>query len=81
MADTDAADESMEGGAEGEEYVAEADTSQAEGGEETDENNTTYNTDVVEEEVPTQVDADGATLEDIFGADEEEDHTQYVLDS
>jgi len=77
MAETDASvDESMEGGEQ--EFVAEADTSQTEGAEEgeTDENNTTYNTDVVEEEAPTQVDPDAATIEDIFGADEEEEEEQ-----
>lgn len=82
MADTEAVDESMEGAEQGEEYVAETETSQTEGGEEgeTDENNTTYNTDAVEEEVPTQVDPDGATLEDIFGVDEdEEEQPEYVL--
>jgi hypothetical protein len=81
MAETEAAEESVEGGADGEqgeEYVAEAETSQTEGGEEGegDENNTTYNTDVVEEEVPTQVDPDAATLEDIFGLDEDEEEPE-----
>eukprot|EP00026_Physarum_polycephalum_P008496 Phypoly_transcript_08584.p1 GENE.Phypoly_transcript_08584~~Phypoly_transcript_08584.p1 ORF type:complete len:485 (+),score=154.58 Phypoly_transcript_08584:54-1457(+) len=71
----------MEGGAEGEqgeEYVAETETSQVEGGEEgeADENNTTYNTDVVEEEVPTQVDPEAATLEDIFGADDDDEEPE-----
>ena len=61
-------DESMDGAEQGEDFVADAETSQVEGGEEgeTDENSITYGTEAAED------DAAGTTVADIFGDDDDE---------